>query len=379
MNSKIIFSIIGVVFVLAASAGVFAWKNNLLPIPGTQGVACTTEAKICPDGSAVGRTGPNCEFAACPQSPTSSPAATETANLKTYTNTKYGFSFSYPSSWFLRESSDKESVYFSKTATTPPEQQFADIYVGSLGGASPQKFFEYYYGDDSRPTVNNQPRLESLQLGGVPVVHHLVVGESRYVAYTAQSEIGFVLHPGDGQNPTEYVPGDDALMRQVISTFAFADPANKFVTVDLSATWKTYTNTQYGFRMQYPPAFQAVDIVPQNPYDGSVVGFSDTPPYGYKEVIVAVLDHAPSNPQAPAACSGVEGVSTVNINGVVFVTGNASTEWGTGKGNGAVSYCTVKNNKAYSIIVRTDITSGGALTDISADDKQMVQSFIFAQ
>lgn len=30
------------------------------------GVACTMEAKICPDGSAVGRTGPNCEFAACP-------------------------------------------------------------------------------------------------------------------------------------------------------------------------------------------------------------------------------------------------------------------------------------------------------------------------
>ena len=28
--------------------------------------ACTEEAKICPDGSAVGRTGPNCEFAICP-------------------------------------------------------------------------------------------------------------------------------------------------------------------------------------------------------------------------------------------------------------------------------------------------------------------------
>jgi len=27
--------------------------------------ACTEEAKICPDGSAVGRTGPNCEFAPC--------------------------------------------------------------------------------------------------------------------------------------------------------------------------------------------------------------------------------------------------------------------------------------------------------------------------
>lgn len=31
-----------------------------------QPVACTMEAKICPDGSAVGRKGPNCEFAACP-------------------------------------------------------------------------------------------------------------------------------------------------------------------------------------------------------------------------------------------------------------------------------------------------------------------------
>jgi hypothetical protein len=29
-------------------------------------VACTDEAKICPDGSAVGRTGPRCEFAECP-------------------------------------------------------------------------------------------------------------------------------------------------------------------------------------------------------------------------------------------------------------------------------------------------------------------------
>lgn len=29
-------------------------------------VACTAEAKLCPDGSAVGRSGPNCEFSPCP-------------------------------------------------------------------------------------------------------------------------------------------------------------------------------------------------------------------------------------------------------------------------------------------------------------------------
>ena len=36
--------------------------ENIPPFP----VACTQEAKLCPDGSAVGRTGPNCEFAKCP-------------------------------------------------------------------------------------------------------------------------------------------------------------------------------------------------------------------------------------------------------------------------------------------------------------------------
>lgn len=31
-----------------------------------EGVACTMDAKICPDGSYVGRTAPDCEFAPCP-------------------------------------------------------------------------------------------------------------------------------------------------------------------------------------------------------------------------------------------------------------------------------------------------------------------------
>ncbi|MDB9944386.1 META domain-containing protein [bacterium] len=33
----------------------------------TTPVACTMEAKICPDGTSVGRTGPNCEFSPCPE------------------------------------------------------------------------------------------------------------------------------------------------------------------------------------------------------------------------------------------------------------------------------------------------------------------------
>ena len=32
-------------------------------------VACTQEARVCSDGSYVGREGPNCEFAPCPTPP----------------------------------------------------------------------------------------------------------------------------------------------------------------------------------------------------------------------------------------------------------------------------------------------------------------------
>lgn len=36
-------------------------------------VACTMDARICPDGTSVGRVGPNCEFAPCPTSTNEAP------------------------------------------------------------------------------------------------------------------------------------------------------------------------------------------------------------------------------------------------------------------------------------------------------------------
>lgn len=38
------------------------------------GAMCTTEAKICPDGTGVGRTGPDCAFAPCPGPAAETPA-----------------------------------------------------------------------------------------------------------------------------------------------------------------------------------------------------------------------------------------------------------------------------------------------------------------
>jgi hypothetical protein len=61
---KIIFIIL-ILFAVLFLAGVdYAYFLYRAPEPGR--IACTMEAKLCPDGSAVGRTGPNCEFADCP-------------------------------------------------------------------------------------------------------------------------------------------------------------------------------------------------------------------------------------------------------------------------------------------------------------------------
>lgn len=57
----LIFMLLGVVVGFAVSNW---WASRSASGPTQQ--ACTTEAKLCSDGSYVGRSGPDCEFAACP-------------------------------------------------------------------------------------------------------------------------------------------------------------------------------------------------------------------------------------------------------------------------------------------------------------------------
>jgi len=89
-----------VVVAVFTFGGVFAYEyyleKNEQKAEGdqqTEPIACTMEAKICPDGSSVGRTGPNCEFAECP-------IVDQTAGWKTYTNAQYGFEIKYPNDFY---------------------------------------------------------------------------------------------------------------------------------------------------------------------------------------------------------------------------------------------------------------------------------------
>lgn len=71
----------GVFFIVGCSSKTEAPKVQ--PKDNQSSVVCTQEAKLCPDGSSVSRTGPNCEFAPCPKE---EPAvsATKTKTIKLY-------------------------------------------------------------------------------------------------------------------------------------------------------------------------------------------------------------------------------------------------------------------------------------------------------
>lgn len=59
--------IVGFAVAVAACGNSASKPTQPEPDPGKQ---CTQEAMVCPDGSSVGRTGPNCEFAPCPAATT---------------------------------------------------------------------------------------------------------------------------------------------------------------------------------------------------------------------------------------------------------------------------------------------------------------------
>jgi hypothetical protein len=82
--------IIGILLVLALGVVGFLYRyeveetalgiGKMASSVHTGGSACTADARVCPDGTAVGRTGPNCSFAVCapPNVQISLPASTST-------------------------------------------------------------------------------------------------------------------------------------------------------------------------------------------------------------------------------------------------------------------------------------------------------------
>ncbi len=121
----LIYILIGVVIITLVAGGTYYFGKTSSKDSPKQ-IACTMDAKVCPDGSAVGRTGPNCEFAECLNITVSSSVNTE--EWKTYTNEQYGFSFNHPN-WGILESSKNPIVYLDHPDHAQGDYRQIQLYI----------------------------------------------------------------------------------------------------------------------------------------------------------------------------------------------------------------------------------------------------------
>ena len=126
-----VFLLVGIVLLLVVLVGgYFATRINLESFP-EKGKACTLEAKICPDGTSVGRSGPNCEFAACPsvKRSTTASGSAETTNWKTYTSPNGQISFQYPGNWIEAYGSDTFGTTFRYSVADGDESRIEETKI----------------------------------------------------------------------------------------------------------------------------------------------------------------------------------------------------------------------------------------------------------
>ncbi|KKS26228.1 MAG: hypothetical protein UU87_C0003G0148 [Parcubacteria group bacterium GW2011_GWA2_42_11] len=83
--------VLGILFLAAGTVSAYYWF-----VQNYTQKACTMEAKICPDGSSVGRTGANCEFAACPSVSPQKITDIDCGAAEKYLDKDLGIAFCYP-------------------------------------------------------------------------------------------------------------------------------------------------------------------------------------------------------------------------------------------------------------------------------------------
>jgi len=129
------FAPILIVIILAAAAlGGYFWfsysNNQTKTAPTIK--ACTMDAKLCSDGSSVGRIPPNCNFAPCP-SPKESTSSADMTNWKTYVDNKGRYSYNYPGDFRFRS---QNNIFISSDAklsqTAKGVERIGGIELGSM-------------------------------------------------------------------------------------------------------------------------------------------------------------------------------------------------------------------------------------------------------
>ncbi|MFH0829156.1 MAG: hypothetical protein V1907_03165 [Candidatus Kerfeldbacteria bacterium] len=255
-----------VVIILAVLAlgvtGYFVYNTAKGNLTNTA-VSCTTEAKICPDGTAVGRTGPDCEFAACPantnknanvntNSNTNTNAnsnvnasANATKDWKTYEDKKYNFSVKYPLSWstkLVTTGYNNEGPYVVVFTPTNPPGPLPFISVRE-NWTIKQEVDRINALDAESTHVTSQEGKIISGISGTEIMYTTAIGSTprSFIVVWGGTTVIFNVVP----NQTDW--------ETVIGTLVFP------TTADPTAGWKTYTNSSVGYSVKYPASWVVND------------------------------------------------------------------------------------------------------------------------
>ena len=256
--------IVAAVGVLAAVVlgGVLA-ARSLNP---TKQVACTLEAKLCPDGSAVGRVGPNCEFAQCPSS---GPLAVKTiqfdnalVNLALVSDDQV--TERAKDSWGGADAGawTHEGLYTMVSTTAAGVKQSASL--GKLflaeGRAHDGSIIEFTFQPATDRRLIGYWQYESSNSEGLYLYEVTITGALKPVEIIDETGMGNRISVND---PREHIVSDKGLLTSV----TYDNSEGKYTTSiyeykegafrkssgagDLSG-WQIYRNEEYGFEFKYP-------------------------------------------------------------------------------------------------------------------------------
>jgi hypothetical protein len=291
------------------------------------------------------------------------PSRKETqSNVKTYSNSTYGFEFQYPSSFRLNGDFDKD-----KSITL----------LESVDGDGGSVQFEFI----NKPIVDARGDIATQYEGKIITAKDIKFNgyDAREIIYRA-SELGsgrFVLiSRSSGTFKITHLAGT---FEDVLSTF-------KFTNSSPTADWKTYTNTQYGFEVKYPSTWTAKPNYSGSSFKPSVISLLSpealkaSTPYQKNKMDINVYSLAELNDIHKFNSNNLE--DYLNANGTDVVSYSKSTLNGVNaydaKEAGLGTYFAIyieRDAKIYQLF----FDAIGSRAELSETEKEILSTFKFTK
>lgn len=218
--------IIAILFLIGIGAYFYARNSYLSSLKSTQ-QACTEDARICPDGSSVGRTGPNCDFAPCPTSVTPSAMPTTqqvpAKGYALYTNSIAHYKVEYPNNWSGGTSKTNRNDF----SINSPDYKMNSGYPYLETGASLAIYATSSRATDLKQYINNDPLLKQIAknviettLAGLPAIQfdfsYEGTNATMTIAIDGNITYNVRFNYADSQTKAKYLP----LYQHMLDTFS---------------------------------------------------------------------------------------------------------------------------------------------------------------